>query len=321
MKKWLLVIVLFLLMQQPAQAGGHAYAVIDAKTGRLLSGTNVNDELPIASLTKMWTALIVIENSDLKDVVTVSEKASLAEGSSIYLQAGETYTVETLLYGLMLRSGNDAAYALAEHVGGSVEGFVHLMNQRALFAGLSHTKFTNPSGLHHEEHLSSAYDTARMLQIAMKNKTFKKIATTVVYNGKYSWKNKHKLLTQNNGAIAGKTGFTKVAGRTLATFFERDQKQFIVVTLNESNDWQVHNALANDVYANYAERTIVKKGTYYVSGEKIIVQEPIKLLATKDEVETLRHVVYLPTNPSNKNATWYVYDEGRPVLSVPVKRK
>lgn len=322
MKKWLLVILLLLFIQQPAQAaGGHAFAVIDAKTGRLLSGTNVYDELPIASLTKMWTALIVIENSNLNDVVTVSERAALSEGSSIYLQAGETYTVETLLYGLMLRSGNDAAYALAEHVGGSIDGFVHLMNERAMFAGLANTKFTNPSGLHNEEHLSSAYDTARMLQIAMKNKTFKKIASTVVYNGQYSWKNKHKLLTQNNGAIAGKTGFTKVAGRTLATYFEKGDKQFVVVTLNESNDWQVHNALANEVYDNYEERTIVKKGTYRVAGEKIILQEPIKLLATKEEVKSFKHVVYLSTDPATKNATWYVYDDNRPIYSVAVKRK
>lgn len=323
MKKWLLVIVLLFLMipQQPVHAAGHAYAVIDAKTGRLLSGSNVYDELPIASLTKMWTALVVIENSDLNDVVTISERAALSEGSSIYLKAGETYTVETLLYGLLLRSGNDAAYALAEHVGGSIDGFVHLMNERAMYAGLANTKFTNPSGLHNDEHLSSAYDTARMLQLAMKNKTFKKIASTVVYNGQYSWKNKHKLLTQNNGAIAGKTGFTKVAGRTLATFFEKDEKQIVVVTLNESNDWQVHNALANEVYDNYEERTIVKKGTYRVAGEKIVVKEPIKLLATKKEVKSFRHVVYLSTNPATKNATWYVYDENKPIYSVPVVRK
>ena len=310
-----------MIPHQPVQAAGHAYAVIDAKTGRLLLGSNVDEQLPIASLTKMWTALVVIENSDLKDVVTISERAALSEGSSIYLEAGKTYTVETLLYGLLLRSGNDAAYALAEHVGGSIDGFVHLMNERAMYAGLSNTKFTNPSGLHHDEHLSSAYDTARMLQLAMKNETFKKIASTVVYKGQYSWKNKHKLLTQNNGAIAGKTGFTKVAGRTLATFFEKDKKQFVVVTLNESNDWQVHNALANEVYENFEERTIVKKGTYRVAGEKIIVQEPIKLLSTKEEEKSFRHVVYLSTNPESKNATWYVYDESKPIYSLPVKRK
>lgn len=321
MRKLLCVVLLFVLLQPSAQAAGHAYAVVDAQTGRLLIGTNEHAKLPIASLTKIWTALVVLENSELHDQVTISERAALSEGSSIYVEKGQTYSVETLLYGLMLRSGNDAAYALAEHVGGSVEGFVYLMNERAQLAGLSDTTFSNPSGLHDEAHLSSAYDTARMLQIAMRNEQFKKIATTVVFNGEQSWKNKHRLLSENKGAIAGKTGYTKVAGRTLATYFQKEQKQFIVVTLNESNDWRVHNALADHIATNYSERTLAKKGTYSVAGEKIIVKEPIKMLVTKDEVRDFQHIVYLPTNAQKKNAVWYVYAKGRPVHVVAVERE
>ncbi|KYG89067.1 D-alanyl-D-alanine carboxypeptidase family protein [Metasolibacillus sp. FSL H7-0170] len=321
MKKWLCVVLLFVLLQPSAQAAGHAYAVIDAQTGRMLMGANEHVRLPIASLTKIWTALIVLENSELHDKVTISERAALSEGSSIYLEKGQTYSIETLLYGLMLRSGNDAAYALAEHVGGSVEGFVYLMNERAQLAGLSATKFSNPSGLHNEEHLSSAYDTARMLQIAMRNEQFKKIASTVIFNGEQSWKNKHRLLSENNGAVAGKTGYTKVAGRTLATYFQKEQKHFIVVTLNESNDWRVHTALADHIASNYAERTLAKKGIYTVAGEKITVNEPIKMLVTKAEVRDMQHVVYLPTDPHKKEAIWYVYDKGRPVHAVAVQRE
>ena len=127
------------------------------------------------------------------DKIIISERATFSEGSSIYLEAGDEWTVEQLLYGLLLRSGNDAAYALAEHVGGSVEGFVKLMNDAALIYGLSATTFTNPSGLHDDAHLSSAYDTARMLQIAMQNEQFHQIASTKIYKGKVAWQNKHRL--------------------------------------------------------------------------------------------------------------------------------
>lgn len=174
-----------------------SYAVIDAETGRLLSGNNAHAQLPIASLTKMWTAFVVIENSNLDDEVVISREAALSEGSSIYLEPGEKITVETLLYGLMLRSGNDAAYALAEHTGGSFEGFVDLMNEKATFYGLNNTFFTNPSGLHHDLHLSSAYDTAMMLKVALENDTFRKIATTVNY--------------KSIGVPSGKCGFTTVS--------------------------------------------------------------------------------------------------------------
>lgn len=167
--KWMLCSVLFLCLVFPSNSlarSGSGHVVIDGETGRILMGENENSRLPIASLTKIWTALVAIENSALDEKVVISAKAATAEGSSIYLQAGETVTVETLLYGLMLRSGNDAATALAEHVGGSAEGFVRLMNDRAAVAGLTNTVFMNPSGLHHDEHLSSAKDTAEMLRIA-----------------------------------------------------------------------------------------------------------------------------------------------------------
>jgi len=213
-----------------------AWAVIDAETGRLLMGSNENVSLPIASLTKIWTALTVIETRSLSSEVLVSPEAALAEGSSIYLQQNKVENVDGLLYGLMLRSGNDAAHALAEHTGGSMEGFVDLMNKKAMYYGFQDTLFTNPSGLHDEKHMSTAYETARMLYFAMKNEKFRKIAMTKNYNYKiddksYNWSNKHRLVNSEPTAIAGKTGFTKAAGRTLATYFQQDDEKVIVVTL------------------------------------------------------------------------------------------
>ncbi|MEK4494309.1 D-alanyl-D-alanine carboxypeptidase family protein [Ureibacillus sp. FSL W8-0352] len=303
-----------------------SYVVIDADTGRTLIGNNEHARMPIASLTKIWTALIAIENSNLDDEVVISREATMSEGSSIYLEPGEVVTVETLLYGLMLRSGNDAAHALAEHAGGSVEGFVDLMNEKALYYRLNQTYFTNPSGLHHDLHLSSAYDTAQMLRIALENEDFLKIASTIQYksntkNGT-TWLNKHRLLRENVGAVAGKTGYTKVAGRTLATYFEKENERIIVVTLNEANDWQVHKQLANQVFEEYDVKTIVKKGKYKAN-DNITVQlkEPIKLLISEEEEDQLQNVLHLSRNQDVKFGIWHVFLNNESIYSTKVKLK
>ncbi len=340
-----MIAVGFLTIPQNGLArGGSGYVVLDGETGRVLSGSNSDARLPIASLTKIWTALVAIENSDLQDEVIISPKAAMAEGSSIYLQAGETVTVETLLYGLMLRSGNDAATALAEHAGGSVEGFVKLMNERAVIAGLTNTVFMNPSGLHHDEHLSSARDTAEMLRIALQNKTFEKIASTVLYrantvNG-ILWENKHRLLREGSGvavevddeteqpvsslksatgtAFAGKTGFTKVAGRTLATAFQKDGQTCIVVTLNESDDWNVHRGLANEVWQNYNMETVVKKGKYNVNDKLAIrLEQPIQLQLNKEEKKIARQVLQI--SRKRKEAVLSIFLGEERIYATPVK--
>lgn len=341
---FMLVVGMLVFPQHSLARGGSGYAVLDGDTGRVLSGVNSDERLPIASLTKIWTALVAIENSDLQDEVVISPKAAMAEGSSIYLQAGETVTVETLLYGLMLRSGNDAATALAEHAGGSVEGFVKLMNERAVIAGLTNTVFMNPSGLHHDEHLSSARDTAEMLRIALQNKTFEKIASTVLYrantvNGML-WENKHRLLREGSGvavdvddeteqpvsslksatgtAFAGKTGFTKVAGRTLATAFQKDGQTCIVVTLNESDDWNIHRGLANAVWQNYDMETVVKKGKYNVNDKLAIrLEQPIQLQLTKEEKKTVRQVLQI--SRKRKEAVLSIFIGEERIYATPVK--
>jgi len=299
------LIILLLLFVPVSVEAASSYAVVDAETGRVLMGEAENTRHPIASLTKMWTALVAIEEGNLNDTVTISKKAVYSEGSSIYLQEGDQYKLEELLYGLMLRSGNDAATAIAEHVGGSVEGFVKLMNDKAVLYGLNGTTFTNPSGLHHETHLATAADTARMLQIAMKNETFRKIASTVVYNGSRTvWHNKHKLLADNVGAIAGKTGYTKVAGRTLATYFERDEKAFAVVTINESNDWEMHKLMADTVNQLYKNYTLVDAGEYLIPNATIKIEKPITLLLTEQERENIEHM--LVARRDYKRAIWQV---------------
>ncbi len=298
------------------QAQGSSYAVIDAKTGRLLEGSAEHVQLPIASLTKMWTAVVVAQEVDLKEHAKISSNATSQEGSSIYLKNGEDTPVDFLLYGLMLRSGNDAAVALAEHAGGSVVGFVKLMNDQAKLMGLNDTYFQNPSGLHHEEHLSTAYDTALMLKIAMENKELRPILTASHYkgNGK-SWGNKHKLVRLDSTAIAGKTGFTKAAGRTLATYFKDSEKEIIVVTLNQSNDWEMHQQLAQNVFTQYDRVQVIEKGSYELPGGLVIkTNKPVYVL--KNKKDQVSHLVILNRKKSlQKVARWEVQINGKTILT------
>lgn len=282
-----------------------SYAVIDAKTGRLLEGDNTDEQLPIASLTKVWTALTVLDNVSLKDEITISQAAATQEGSSLYLKPGEVWTVDSLLHGLLLQSGNDAAYALAEHAGGSIEGFTSLMNEKFQLAGLDNSHFTNPSGLHNDDHYASAYDMANMFRLALQNEQFKEIASAKSYKPKERnilWKNKHRLLLENKYAIAGKTGYTKRAGRTLVTYFKEGKKEIIVVTLNHSNDWAFHSSLAEQVFTNYDTVKVVKKGKYQLFQKDVIeVQKDYYLLLKSEEQKNLKNVLLLPRKSSDKN--------------------
>jgi D-alanyl-D-alanine carboxypeptidase len=313
----ILILGLFLLFVSPrTEAYGSSYAVIDAKTGRLLFGSNSHQQAPIASLTKIWTAYVTTEEVDILDEAVITSNAATQEGSSIYLKVGDHQPIEKLLYGLMLRSGNDAAVALAEHVGGSVEGFVDLMNEKARVAGLQHTVFKNPSGLHHEEHLSTAYDTALMLKSAMSNKQLKKIMSTDYYRyDGVHWENKHKLVRSNSLAISGKTGYTKASGRTLATFFKKGEQEIIVVTLNDSNDWKTHQQLADKAFNQYNMVQLVEEGAYDLPGDLVVrLSKPIHMIV--NEKEQVQHVVILNRSQDGvRTGQWTVQIDGKPVYS------
>lgn len=296
--------LLFLFWQVGDVEASSSYAVIDVQTGRLLEGSNEYEELPIASLTKVWTALTVLDNASLEDEITISQAAATQEGSSLYLKPGEVWTINSLLHGLMLQSGNDAAYALAEHVGGSIDGFTHLMNEKFEVAGLNDSHFTNPSGLHHDDHFASAFDMANMFRLALQNEQFKEIASAKSYQPEernVRWSNKHRLLHENETAIAGKTGYTKRAGRTLVTYFKEDEKEIVVVTLNHSNDWAYHTSLAERVFANYDTVKVVKKGKYRVFQKEVIeVEDDQYLLLNKEERKKLNNVLLIPRKSTEK---------------------
>jgi serine-type D-Ala-D-Ala carboxypeptidase (penicillin-binding protein 5/6) len=244
--------------------------LMEQQSGRVLYAKEAHQVRRIASITKIMTAILAIESGKLNETVKVSENAVRAEGSSIYLKPGEKIKLKNLVYGLMLRSGNDAAVAIAEHVGGSLDGFVYLMNQKAEEIGMKNTHFANPHGLDdHEDHFSTAYDMALLTRYAMKNDTYKLISGTKVHrapnpteNWDRVWKNKNRLLTElYDYTTGGKTGYTKRAKRTLVTTATKDDLDLIAVTLNGPDDWNDHINMYEYGFKNYKLVNVLQEGT------------------------------------------------------------
>ncbi|SFP83053.1 D-alanyl-D-alanine carboxypeptidase (penicillin-binding protein 5/6) [Caldicoprobacter faecalis] len=250
----------------PPSTAARAAVVMEASSKRVLYAKNPHMKLPMASTTKIMTAILAIEMGNLEDVVTVSPKAVGVEGSSIYLAKGERLTLEQLLYGLMLRSGNDAAVAIAEHIGGSVENFVRLMNRKAVQIGARNTNFVNPHGLHDDMHYTTAYDLALISAYAMQNPVFRTIVSTKYK--KIPWEgrsydrvlqNKNALLWSYEGANGIKTGYTKVSRRCLASAALRDGMQLVCVVL-DCQPWFDDSATLLDYgFANFKPYTVVSK--------------------------------------------------------------
>jgi serine-type D-Ala-D-Ala carboxypeptidase (penicillin-binding protein 5/6) len=270
------LIIFSIILYFPLKTDATAYAsassavLMEQQSGRILYGKEEHQKKRIASITKIMTAILAIESGKLNDTVKVSQNAVRAEGSSIYLKPGEKIKLEDLVYGLMLRSGNDAAVAIAENVGGSVEGFVFLMNRKAEEIGMENTHFANPHGLDdHEDHYSTAYDMALLTRYAMNNDTYKKIAGTKVHrapntteNWDRVWKNKNRLLTGlYEYTTGGKTGYTKRAKRTLVTTATKGDLDLIAVTLNGPDDWNDHINMYEYGFRHYKEAKVLKEGT------------------------------------------------------------
>ena len=219
-----------------------AAVLMDADMGQVLYEKNGDRQMLIASTTKIMTALVVLEHAAPDDVITVTPD-HMAEGSSMYLRAGETVRVEELLYGLLLCSGNDAALALTECAGG-LTPFVALMNEKAAALGMAHTSFANPNGLDADGHYSTARDMAVLAAAAVENPTFRRICSSrSVTIGQRTMENHNRLLRQVEGCIGLKTGYTRAAGRTLVSCAERDGCRLVAVTLQDGNDWADHAAL------------------------------------------------------------------------------
>ena len=266
MKKMLgtaaLILAAVLFFEIPAGAVSAEKAVtVDQVGNTVVFEKNADDRSLIASTTKIMTALLICENCNVLERVRIPRQAVGIEGSSLYLKEGEVLTVQDLLYGLMLRSGNDAAVALAIYAAGSVENFAKWMNKKALDLGMMGSHFENPHGLDGKAHYSTARDMAVLSLEAMKNPIFQKtVSAKQVRCGDRYLKNHNKLLWRYSGCDGIKTGYTKAAGRILVSSAFRDGRRIVVVTINDPDDWNTHENLLNRGFGRLKKTLLIHRG-------------------------------------------------------------
>ena len=304
--------------------------LLDAASGRMLYGKNPYDKSLIASTTKIMTALVVCQHCNVLDRVRIPKEAVGIEGSSMYLQEGEVLTVQELLYGLMLRSGNDAAVALAIYCGGTVEGFAEMMNDKARLLDLKGSHFVNPHGLDAPEHYSCAADLATLAAYAMEDPIFAMTVSAKTVNvGNRQLRNHNKLLWRVEGADGVKTGYTKAAGRILVSSAVRQGRRLICVTINAPDDWNDHAALLEQGFRDYSPCQILtagqQVGTALVAGGQagqvaLLAGEDFSYALADREKVTLElpgaGFVYAPVAEGEVAGIAHVLVDGRPVGSV-----
>ena len=308
-KKWkpyLVCILTVLLMMEisirvqaegtPENLYARSAVLMDADTGRILFGKNDNEVMPMASTTKIMTLLVTLEHADLDEIVEVSARAASMPDVQLHIREGERYRLQDLCYSLMLESHNDSAVAIAEHVGGTVEGFAAMMNQKAKHLGCYHTYFITPNGLdaedEHGKHSTTARDLARIMRCCIKNETFLSITrepswafTDMDGNRSFTVQNKNAFLQMMEGALTGKTGFTNEAGYCYVGALERGEKRLITVVLacgwpnHKTWKWVDTKALMNYGLEDYHKETV---------GSDRMVLEPVSVMdGRKERVEIL----------------------------------
>lgn len=326
------VLAAVLFLSCPVGAISAQSAILtDGITGRVLYEKDADRRSLIASTTKIMTALLVCENCNVLDIVEVPPQAVGVEGSSIYLREGEKITVQELLYGMMLCSGNDAATALAIHCAGSVEAFSAQMNEKARLLGMSGTHFANPHGLDAAQHYSTARDLAILARYAMENALFAQtVATKTTRIGTRVFTNHNKLLWRVDGAQGVKTGYTRAAGRILVSAARRQGRRLIAVTINDADDWSDHAALYERGFSAFALQKLFTRGQTVgtlpvFGGEKefvdVIVSEDFSYPLAQGETVSVRFSVkmaYAPTVEGAQAGVAYVCVDGVPVAKLPL---
>ncbi len=330
------ICALMLLPWFPASAfadepktGAVSAILLEAGTGKVLYEKNAYIKLPMASTTKVMTAILALECCALSDTVTITEDAYGTEGSSIYLELEEKMSVEDLLYGLMLNSGNDAAVALAVHIGGSLEGFANLMNAKAREIGANNTNFVTPHGLPNGDHYTTAYDLALISAYALKNENFRTVVGTTYHrtttgNFQRTFKNKNKLLWQYEGGNGIKTGYTKAAGKCLSFAAQREGMQIVGVVLNCPDTFNAAMSILNYGFDHYEMKRVVAAGDIIararvVGGKKnvleLVINEDIMIPVEKGSNPALRTRIAIdegiraPIHAGDRLGVLELYDE------------
>ena len=302
-----LVLFIILLIPFNVSAYGSAYIVMDTDNNRVLEGNNIHAPHLVASTSKIMTALVVLNNIDVNQEVVINSEVLKSYGSGIYVEVGEQISVLDLFYGLMLRSGNDAAIALANEVGGSMAGFVTLMNETAQSIGMKNTNYLNSHGLEEAKkgNTSSAYDMALLSSFAMQNEIFRKITSTrkhiVKTNYKtYLWHNKNKLMLNYEYCTGGKTGFTELARRTLVTTASKNNVNLTIVTFKDGDDFNDHETLYNKYFSQLKKYPILKKGDIVTKQKNTFINDDFAMSLTEKEYQNIKiNINYYEQNVTN----------------------
>lgn len=270
-----LFVFLFLFPNIVLADSGHSTIVMDLNSGRILYQNNIYQKRLIASITKIMTCILVIENKNVEEEIEVGDEVLDMYGTNIYIEPTEKIKIIDLLYGLMLRSGNDAAITLAVNTAGDEEKFVQMMNEKAQQIGMTDTTFSNPHGLDDKTYnYSTAYDMARLSQYAYQNNLYRKIISTKKYSFQsskksYLWYNRVSLLTQYSNCIGGKNGYTPKAGKTLVSVAQNNDLTLTIVSLDDSDIYKNHQNLYEKMFKQYHSYTIIDRKNFYVDSSLV----------------------------------------------------
>lgn len=302
MKKILIIMLLFLCINVKA-----SIVVMDGDSGRILYGKNEDERKLIASTTKIMTAIVALENSNIKTKLTVGEEVLKVNGSMIYSKPGEQYKIEDLLYGLMLRSGNDAAMTIAYNVFG-YNRFIQEMNTKAMILGMTNTTYENPHGLNDDSYnYSTAKDLSKLMRYAIQNEEFLKITRTNKYN---NWYNKNELLNEYKYLISGKTGYTKKSGQVYVSAATKNNKTLIISTIDENNKYELHKQLYEKYFDEYKKYKVLNQYTFSFkekTNEKIhyYIRKDFDMLIKENEINDLK----IKVDTQNEAVKIYIKDK------------
>lgn len=312
MKKVLVILLLFLIplnvfCKEDTFDTAKSSIIMDLDSGRVLYENNADEERLIASITKIMTCIIALEEGDLDKEVEAGEEILKMYGTSIYLELNEKMKLIDLLYGLMLRSGNDASVVIAKEVAGTEEKFVEMMNEKAKEIGMTNTTFSNPHGLDEEtKNYSTARDMAILSRYAYKNKTYRKIIGTEEYrvktdNKSYLWYNRMKLLGDYKYCTGGKNGYTPSAGKTLVTTHKKGNLKITVVTLYDNDEYNNHERLAEYAFDNYSNYDIVDKNDFdlVIDDNKYYVNKSFSYPLTESEKDNVKVLASIDDSINN----------------------
>ena len=335
MKQKIVVVVFIFMLLLPIKVYGLSLScrsciLMDIDSGRILYEKDSNNPRLIASITKIMTAILAIESNKLDEMVTVGNEVLTMYGSNIYIEPKEKIKLIDLVYGLMLRSGNDAAVAISTYIGGTEEKFVKMMNEKAKEIGMKNTIFNNSHGLDEKtQNKSTAYDMAMLSKYASKNKTYMKIAGSKKYSVKtnkktYMWNNRNKLLFSYEHLTSGKTGYTPDAGKTLVTTASKNSLRLTAVALNDGNHYETHRTLYEYGFNNYKKYKILDTKRFKIDKkyykDNIYIKEDFYYPLTENEVDKIRVLVKI-TNDYKDNSevgVVVVYLDGNEIFNEPI---